>query len=319
MRVLVSRNIVLGIESTAHTFGVGEFDGKVISNELNMYFPEEGGIHPRKAAEHHAECAGGLVKKAMVKRPDAIAYSCGPGIGPCLKIGSVVARHLGILYKVPLIPVNHGVAHLEIGLKTTKARDPVAVYVSGGNTQIIVKSWKILGETLDIALGNAIDKLARELDFSHPGGPKLEKLAQGGNFIEMPYVVKGMDLSYSGLFTHAKRLLGKYPPESVAYSFQEHAFAMLVEVTERALAHAEKNEVLLVGGVAKNKRLCEMFDIMCSERGASFHVVPDEFAGDNGAMIAYAGSVSKLSIAPEKSNYFQRIRVDTPLESLFKP
>ncbi|MBR9680348.1 MAG: tRNA (adenosine(37)-N6)-threonylcarbamoyltransferase complex transferase subunit TsaD [Candidatus Altiarchaeota archaeon] len=315
--------VILGIESTAHTFGVGMFSNKVISNEWDMYRPKTGGIHPREAANHHVEVAKEVVKKAMLKKPKAIAYSCGPGIGPCLKVGTIISRYLSNKYQIPLVPVNHGVAHMEVGLWSTKAKDPVCVYASGGNTQIIArdKTWKIYGETLDIALGNALDKLARDLGIAHPGGPSIEKLAKKGEFIDMPYTVKGMDLSYSGIMTHARRLLKTHKPEDVARGFQEHAFAMLVEVTERALAHTEKGEVLLVGGVAKNKRLIEMYKIMCEERGAKFFVVPDELAGDNGAMIAYNGKISLkkgFSIKPEDADYFQNLRVDTDLEKLFR-
>jgi tRNA A37 threonylcarbamoyltransferase TsaD len=136
----------------------------------------------------------------------------------------------------------------------------------------------------------------------------------------MPYTVKGMDLSYSGLFTSAKNSLKNHTPEDVAYSFQEHAFAMLVEVTERAVAHTGKKEVLVVGGVAKNRRLISMLEIMCSERGARLKIVPDEFAGDNGAMIAYSGYLSAkkgFTIPPEKAEVFQKMRVDCDLRKLF--
>ena len=295
-------------------------DGKVISNIVDMYIPEEGGIHPRKAADHHAALAGDILGKALIEKPDAVAYSCGPGIGPCLRVGMVVARYISIKFGIPLIPVNHAVAHIDIGMKTTRAKDPVVVYVSGGNTQIIanVGGWKIFGETLDIALGNAMDKLARELGLEHPGGPKLEKLAKGGSYLAMPYTVKGMDMSFSGIFTHAKRLLKDYDARDVVYSYQEHLFAMLVEVAERAMAHTGKNELLLVGGVAQNKRLKGMFEIMCKARGASFKVVPPELAGDNGAMIAYSGSVSDTRVTPGQSDYFQKLRVDTDLANLFR-
>ncbi|MBR9689753.1 MAG: tRNA (adenosine(37)-N6)-threonylcarbamoyltransferase complex transferase subunit TsaD [Candidatus Altiarchaeota archaeon] len=316
---------ILGIESTAHTFGAGMIDGtRILSNVWDMYSPKKGGIHPREAANHHVGVAGGVISQALVSKPDAIAYSCGPGIGPSLRIGMLIARYLGIHYKIPIIPVNHGVAHLEIGLHSTKAKDPIAVYVSGGNTQIIGmdNGWKIFGETLDIALGNALDKLARDLGIGHPGGPAIEELAKKGKFTEMPYTVKGMDLNYSGIMTHARRLLKTRSPEDVAYSFQEHAFAMLVEVSERALAHTEKDEILLVGGVVKNQRLKKMYKTMCKERGAKLSVVPDELAGDNGAMVAWGGKVlfdKGFQIKPEETNYFQRIRVDTDLAELFKP
>ncbi len=311
---------MLGIESTAHTFGVGVWDGGPVYNELDMYRPEKGGIVPREAAEHHLAVAEGLLGPALEEAPDLIAYSACPGIGPCLRVGRDIAARLARELGVPLVPVNHAVAHLEIGLATTPARDPVFVYISGGNTQIIVRGWRILGETLDIALGNALDKLARELGLPHPGGPKLEKLARGGRFLPLPYVVKGMDLSYSGLFTRAKQLLESHSARDIAYSYQEHAFAMLVEVAERAMAHTGKEEVLLIGGVAQNRRLKEMFEIMCAERGARAYAVPPEFAGDNGAMIAYSGLLAYergLSVAPERAEYFQRARVDS-WEDLFR-
>jgi glycoprotease/Kae1 family metallohydrolase len=316
---------VLGIESTAHTFGAGLVeDGEVLTNFLSMYVPEKGGIHPAEAAKHHEMVADEIIRKAMSGRPDAVAYSCCPGIGPCLGVGARVAREIALKYKIPVIPVNHASAHIDIGMKATGAVDPVVVYVSGGNTQIIADNGglRIFGETLDIALGNAIDKLAREMGLAHPGGPKLEALAEKGKFFEMPYTVKGMDLSYSGLFTAAKNSLAKHSQEDVAYSFQEHAFAMLVEVTERAVAHTGKNEVLVVGGVAKNRRLISMLDTMCSERGASLKIVPDEFAGDNGAMIAYSGYLSLkkgFTIPPEKVNIFQKMRIDCDLKKMFTP
>lgn len=308
---------VVGIESTAHTFGVGVVeDGEIILNERKAYEPKEGGIHPREAAEHHANCAWEVLERALTKKPDYIAYSAGPGLGPCLRIGTLVARYLGIRFNVPLVPVNHAIAHIEVGLKTTGARDPVVVYISGGNTMVLAyrERWRVFGETLDIALGNALDKLARKMGLAHPGGPKLEKLAEKARkWIDMPYVVKGMDLSYSGILTFAVNLLGKERNEDIAYSFQEHAFAMLVEVAERALAHVGKDELLLVGGVAQNRRLKEMFEVMCRERGAKFFAVPPEFAGDNGAMIAYSGYLRARKgevIPPEKAKYWQKLRVE---------
>ncbi|HDR53731.1 MAG TPA: tRNA (adenosine(37)-N6)-threonylcarbamoyltransferase complex transferase subunit TsaD [archaeon] len=317
--------VILGIESTAHTFGVGLVeDGRVLANHEDMHRPVEGGIRPSEAATHHREVGPELVKKAMIKRPDAVAYSASPGIGSCLKVGTELAQKLAEELGVPLVPVNHAISHLEIGIHTTGAKedDVVAVYVSGGNTQIIarsgVKGWQVFGETLDIALGNALDKLARQLGLPHPGGPKLEKLAEragtSGDLLDMPYVVKGMDLSYSGMFTHATRMLARgESPERVARAFQEHAFAMLVEVTERAVAHTGKGQVLLVGGVVQNRRLRDMFDIMCRERGVKCLAVPPEFAGDNGVMIAHSGWLrfrKGWMLKPEQAGYFQKMRVN---------
>jgi N6-L-threonylcarbamoyladenine synthase/protein kinase Bud32 len=156
--------------------------------------------------------------------------------------------------------------------------------------------YQIFGETLDIPIGNLIDSFARDVGLPHPGGPKIEKLALKSNkYLSLPYVVKGMDLSFSGLYTAAKRLREskdynkQYNLNDVAYSLQETAFAMLTEVTERALAHTEKREVLLTGGVAANKRLQEMIKYISAEHDARFEVVPLKYSGDNGAMIGWTG------------------------------
>lgn len=297
----------LGIESTADDFGVGivTFNGKVLANISSDYAPEEGGIHPREAARHHAEVADTILQEALskagIKTRDLklIAFSQGPGLGPCLRTGATVARALAAYLNLPLVGVNHSIAHIEIGKLTTGATDPLTLYVSGGNTIVSAFDsgrYRIFGETLDIALGNCLDVFAREAGLKHkpgmPLGAALEKFAaKGEKLIPLPYVVKGMDLSLSGLLTAAIALLHKseYKLEDLCYSLQEHAFCMVTEVTERALAHTEKKEVLLTGGVAANKRLQTMLNAIAEEHGARFNVVPREFAADNGAMIAWTG------------------------------
>ncbi len=292
--------ITVGIESTAHTFGVGIVeDEEVVINQKSMYRPEKGGIHPGKASEHHYANAVNTLKNALnssnvdKEEIDSIAFSQGPGIPQCLQIGGVTARSLSEALNIPLVGVNHCVSHIEIGKKETGVRDPVTLYVAGGNSQVIGAAggrYRVFGETLDIAIGNAIDKVARKIGIPHPGGPELEKLAEKGEkFIELPYVVKGMDFSYSGLVTKVQRLLEKHNKEDICYSFQEHAFAMLVEATERAMAHTGKKEVLITGGVAANKRLNQMMETMAEERGATSAKSPLKYCMDNGAMIAYTG------------------------------
>ncbi len=297
------KKAVLGIEGTAWNLSVAIVNEKdVISEATDMYVPPSGGIHPREAAQHHAKYASLMVKKALdeaqekgieVSDIDAISFSQGPGLGACLRTVATAARMLAITLDVPLVGVNHCLAHVEVGRWKTPADDPVTLYVSGANSQVLayrMGKYRVFGETLDIGLGNALDKFARSAGLSHPGGPKIEQLAgKSDNYIPMPYVVKGMDLSFSGLSTAATESLTKYPLEDVCHSLQENAFAMVVEVTERALAHTEKKEVLLAGGVGANARLREMLDIMCEDRGASFYVPEKRFMGDNGAMIAYLG------------------------------
>jgi universal protein Kae1 len=297
----------LGIESTADDFGVGiaTFRGEILANVSNGYIPEEGGIHPREAARHHAEAADKVIKNALSKagvKPkelELIAFAQGPGLGPCLRTGATIARALASYLDIPLIGVNHSVAHIEIGKLLTRSVDPVTLYVSGGNTLVSAfdaARYRVFGETLDIALGNCLDVFARAAGFKHeqgvPLGAALERLAaKGEKLISLPYVVKGMDISLSGLLTAATTLLNKaeYRLEDICYSLQEHAFSMVTEVTERALSHTEKQEVLLTGGVAANKRLQVMLSSIADEHEAKFNVVPHQFATDNGAMIAWTG------------------------------
>ncbi|MFO8019189.1 MAG: KEOPS complex N(6)-L-threonylcarbamoyladenine synthase Kae1 [Promethearchaeia archaeon] len=311
----------LGIESTAHTFGVGivDFSGIVLSRINEVFVPEEGGLHPVLVREHHLNKFDKVIKKALdeagisIKEIDLIAFSQSPGLGPVLKVGALVARMLSEFLDIPLVGVNHCVAHIEIGRLKCNIEDPLTLYVSGGNTIISAfeaKHYQIFGETLDLAIGNMIDSFAREVGISHPGGPKIEKLAKDNEserkYMQLPYVVKGMDLSFSGLFTAARRLIEspdynkKYNLNDVAFSIQETAFAMLTEVTERALAHTGKKEVLLTGGVAANRRLQNMIKYIAEEHDTQFEVVPLNLAGDNGAMIAWTGILRYKGEGPHK-------------------
>ncbi len=297
--------IILGIESTAHTFGIGIVkNGKVLSNVKDTYITETGGIIPIESAKHHMELADKVYFKAIEdagiteKKISAVAFSHGPGLAPCLIEGMKFAKQISKKLKVPLIPVNHCIAHLEIG-GTTGAKDSVMLYVSGANTQIIAYEsgkYRIFGETLDVGVGNFIDNFARFLNIGFPGGPKIEELARNGkNYIELPYTVKGMDIALSGILTNLRQKIENvnesYNVFDLCYSMQETVFAMLMEVAERALAHTGKKELLLGGGVACNKRLQEMCKIMCKERKVRLFVPEKSLLVDNGAMIAYLGEI----------------------------
>src|SRR5512137_2697733 len=298
--------IILGLEGTAWNLSAALVDEKkVIAEKSATYIPARGGIHPREASQHHSEhmakVVGAILSVARERdlKIDGIAFSQGPGLGPCLRTVATAARMLSIKLDVPLLGVNHCVAHIEIGKWQSGAKDPAVIYVSGANSQVLALRkgrYRIFGETLDISIGNAIDKFARSVGLGHPGGPKVEALAkEAKDYISLPYTVKGMDLSFSGLSTAATEAAKKYDLADVCYSLQETAFAMLVEVTERAMAHAEKKEAMLVGGVGANKRLGEMLNIMCQERGAKFFLPPRKFMGDNGSMIAYTGLIMMKS------------------------
>ena len=318
--------ITLGIEGTAHTLGVGIVDSerKVLANVLDMYRPPEGGLHPREAANHHADVVSPLILKALeeanvsMKEVDVISFSKGPGLGPCLRVAATAARSLSLLLNKPIIGVNHCVAHVEIGRATTGCTDPALLYASGGNTQVIAFAngkYRIFGETLDVGIGNMLDKLGRELGLGYYAGPTIEKLAkEGDKLLELPYSVKGMDISFSGIMTAALSLKKKgHRLEDIAFSIQETCFAMLAEVTERAMAHVGKDEVLLGGGVAQNMRLREMIGEMAKERGAEMFVPDRRLCMDNGAMIAWLGNLmysSGVRMSIEDTTVEQRFRTD---------
>jgi N6-L-threonylcarbamoyladenine synthase len=289
----------LGIEGTAWSLSVAVVDEKdVIAIVNEPYIPKEGGIHPREASQHHSERLADILSRLFEKvspsELDLVSFSQGPGMGPCLRVVATAARLLAIKLNIPLVGVNHCLAHVEVGRWKSGAKNPVSLYVSGGNSQVIARKgdrYRVFGETLDIGIGNALDKLARHMGLKHPGGPKIEELAKkGSKYYQLPYVVKGMDFSFSGMVTASQKLYDSgVDAEDVAFSFQETAFAMLTEVTERALAYLDLDEVLLVGGVAANERLQKMLKDMCEDRGARFYMPPKELTGDNGAMIAYTG------------------------------
>ncbi len=314
----------LGIESTAHTFGIGiaSFDGKILANAKSTFTTEKGGMIPNEVAKHHEKARQKVLAEALkeagisIEKIALIAYSRGPGLTPAiLAVGQKMAVELAKKLNVPIVGVDHSVAHLSIGNLVTGAKDPVYLYVSGPNTQVIALAggrYRIFGETLDIGLGNLLDKFARDAGLGFPGGPKIEELAKGGKYVELPYAVKGMDVSFSGILTKAEHLLKKGTSvNDICFSLQETCFAMLAEVAERAIAHTGKKELLLIGGVAANKRLKEMLDKMCSARGAKFYAVPLEYSGDQGAMIAWQGILQQKDAAtPEKAAILPHERID---------
>uniref|UniRef100_A0A7C4JLS9 tRNA N6-adenosine threonylcarbamoyltransferase n=1 Tax=Staphylothermus marinus TaxID=2280 RepID=A0A7C4JLS9_STAMA len=328
---------ILGIESTSHTFGVGVVSSsdkgiRILANVNERYVPSKGGIHPREAAIHHSKNAVQTIMKALgeaglrIDDLSGVAVALGPGLGPCIRVGASIARFLSSYYGKPLIPVNHAIAHVEIGKFINNFTDPVVVYVSGGNTLVAVQKarrYRIIGETLDIPLGNLFDTFVREIGLAPPyvegGLHKIDICAEWApGFTPLPYTVKGCDLSFSGLLTAALKLARKYGDDrgklgNICFSLRETAFNMLIEVSERTLALFRKKELLLVGGVASNKKLIEKFELLSNAYGVRFGYVPPEYAGDNGAMIAYTGLLMYkygLTVKPEEAYVKQRWRID---------
>ena len=296
--------LVLGIESTAHTFSCAVVRGtpkkaRILSDVRDVYGPPDGhGIHPREASRHHAECAPRVLSEALasarVRAPDldAVSYSAGPGLGPCLRVGAVVARSLASYHRKKLYPVNHAVGHLELGRLLTGAGDPLVLLVSGGHTMLLAFSggqWRVFGETLDITLGQLLDQFGRSLGLASPCGAAVEKMAaRSSEYAQLPYTVKGNDVSFSGLLSAAKAA-AKGARDSACYSLQETAFAMVSEAVERALAFTGKKELMVVGGVAANRRLAGMLRDVCRRQGARLRAVPIRYAGDCGSQIAWTG------------------------------
>ena len=287
---------VLGIESSAHTLGIGIVEnGKILANERRMYKITDKGIIPSKVADFHAgnvrEALSSALKHSNLKLNEikAVGYTKGPGLGACLQIGYIAAKSISQRNNVPILPVNHGVAHIEITKHLFRMKDPLALYVSGGNSQILGRignHYHVFGETFDVGIGNMLDSFAREAKLNPAWGSTVAKVAVGGKYIPMPYTVKGMDFTFTGLLTNAVSLLKDNQTRDVAFSLQETAFAMLCEATERALLLTKKKEIILCGGVAQSTRLQEMLRLIAKEHNTKFAVAQNEFNADNGAMIA---------------------------------
>ena len=301
---------VLGIEGTAWaaSAAVYEVESDDVVIESDPYEPESGGIHPREAAEHMSEAVPDVVETAIetarewageagedpANPIDAVAFSRGPGLGPCLRIVGTAARSVAQRFDVPLVGVNHMVAHLEIGRHQSGFEAPVCLNASGANAHVLAYRngrYRVLGETMDTGVGNAIDKFTRHVGWSHPGGPKVEARAKEGEYVDLPYVVKGMDFSFSGIMSAAKdEYDAGTPVEDVCRGLEETIFAMLTEVSERALSLTGRDELVLGGGVAQNERLQWMLREMCAQRGAALHVPENRFLRDNAGMIAVLGA-----------------------------
>src|SRR5918996_675485 len=196
---------------------------------------------------------------------------------------------------------HHALVHIELGMSLTNSKDSLVLLVSGGHTMILIfnnNRWRVIGETLDITLGQLLDQFGRHLGLASPCGSEIERLAHESskNYISLPYSIKGNDVTFSGILSAAKRLISTsiFTVEDICYSIQETAFAMITEAVERALSATEKKELLLVGGVSANKQLSHMLNLACQRHKVKFNSCPVSFAGDNGAQIAWTGILSYL-------------------------
>jgi N6-L-threonylcarbamoyladenine synthase/protein kinase Bud32 len=294
---------VFGIEGTAWAASAAIYDGTsdTVDIETEAYLPDSGGIHPREAAEHMSDNLPDVIETVLDRADtdheppvDAVAFSRGPGLGPCLRLAGTSARALAQRLDVSLVGVNHMLAHLEIGRHRSGFSDPVCLNASGANAHVLgyrAGRYRVLGETMDTGVGNALDKFTRHVGWSHPGGPKVERRAHEGEYVDLPYVAKGMDFSFSGIMSAAKEAYDAGTPvENVCCGLQETVFAMLTEVSERALSLTGSDELVLGGGVGQNDRLQAMLASMCDQRGADFFVPEGRFLRDNAGMIAVLGA-----------------------------
>ncbi|WWD03077.1 tRNA N6-adenosine threonylcarbamoyltransferase [Kwoniella europaea PYCC6329] len=345
------RLLCLGIEGSANKLGCGIISHSpspsnsttkvtVLSNVRHTYITPPGeGFLPSDTARHHRDWIVRVIEEAVRKAGvrwselDCIAFTKGPGMGTPLQVGALVARTLSLLHDIPLIGVNHCVGHIEMGRQITSSHNPIVLYVSGGNTQVIAYSqqrYRIFGETLDIAIGNCLDRFARVIGLRNDPSPGYNievEAKKGKKLVSLPYGTKGMDVSLAGIlhsvesYTKDKKYISWDQPTSedvitaydLCYSLQETAFAMLVEITERAMAHVGARDVLIVGGVGCNLRLQEMMGIMASERNGRVFATDQSFCIDNGIMIAQAGLLAYRmgQITPlEKTGVTQRYRTD---------
>ncbi|KOS19044.1 tRNA N6-adenosine threonylcarbamoyltransferase [Escovopsis weberi] len=320
--------LALGCEGSANKLGIGIIlhtvhpgatpdsppttTTTILANLRDTFVPPPGsGFLPKDTAAHHRAALVPLALRALRAariRPaqlDCVCFTRGPGMGAPLASVAVAARALALLWRKPLVGVNHCVGHIEMGRAITGAQNPVVLYVSGGNSQVIAyaeRRYRIFGETLDIAVGNCLDRFARTLRISNDPAPgyNIELMARrGSRLLDLPYAVKGMDCSFAGVLTSADALAALllergpadagFSAEDLCFSLQETIFAMLVEITERAMAHVGSSQVLIVGGVGCNERLQEMMGLMARERGGSVYATDERFCIDNGIMIAHAG------------------------------
>ncbi|XP_043382832.1 probable tRNA N6-adenosine threonylcarbamoyltransferase isoform X2 [Chelonia mydas] len=281
---------VLGLEGSANKVGTGLVrDGQVLSNPRRTFVPAPGqGFLPGQTARHHQGCVLALLQEALQEAGlesadvDCVAYTKGPGMGAPLVTVAVVARTLAQLWNKPLLGVNHCVGHIEMGRLITGAQNPTVLYVSGGNTQVIAYSerrYRIFGETIDIAVGNCLDRFARVLKISNDPSPgyNIEQMAKKRWLTRCWHQENAPQrISASLSRRHSSRCWwrSRSGPWRTAAHRRPSSWAVSA-VRART-----------VGG---NMRLQEMMQIMCAERGAKLFATDERFCIDNGAMIAQAG------------------------------
>ena len=320
--------LILGIETSCDETGVAIYDsekgllGHKLYSQIKLH-AKYGGVVPELASRDHINyiipLIHGLLKdcKINIQNIEAIAYTSGPGLSGALLVGSSVAESLACALGIRSIPIHHLEGHLLAPmLEDRKPKFPfIALLVSGGHSQLIhvkeLGSYKIIGDTLDDAAGEAFDKTAQLLGLGYPGGAALSKLAEKGlKHFELPRPLlhsNGLDFSFSGLKTavlylvRKQKKLTKEIKADIAYAFEDSITDVLVKKTIQALKQEGLKRVIISGGVGANKTLREKIIAECNQNEFEYFFPDLTFCTDNGAMIALAGSL-RLNMRP-KENY----------------
>ena len=338
--------LVLGIETSCDETGVALFDsekgllGHRLYSQIQVH-SEYGGVVPELASRDHVRKTLPLIEELLTSLElgksdlDAIAYTAGPGLAGALMVGACIGRSMAFALGVPAIGVHHMEGHLLAPM--LEANPPsfpfVALLVSGGHTQLVdvkgIGDYRLLGESLDDAAGEAFDKAAKMLDLDYPGGPHIAKLAERGNpdrfrFPRPMTDRPGMDFSFSGLKTYTLNTVAEYALEDglpddqtcadIAYAFQEAVVDTLVIKCRRAIQETSHQSLIIAGGVSANARLREKLEIELKKYKASVFYARHEFCTDNGAMIAFAGC--QRLVAGQEDSLPIMVKPRWPMESL---
>jgi len=337
---------VLGIETSCDETGLALYDSErgLLSHALFSQIAvhaEYGGVVPELASRDHVRKLLPLVRQVMAEAEtspeqiDAVAYTAGPGLIGALMVGASVGRSLAYGWGVPALGIHHMEGHLLAPMLEDNPPDfPfIALLVSGGHTQLVqvrgIGEYRLLGESLDDAAGEAFDKAAKMLDLDYPGGPHIAKLAERGRAgrftFPRPMVDRpGLDFSFSGLKTYTLNTVAEHaladglPDEQtcadIAHAFQEAVVGTLVIKCRRALEQTGQKTLVIAGGVSANTRLREELEAALAKIGARVFYARNEFCTDNGAMIAYAGCQRLL--AGQTEPLAVNVRARWPLDSL---
>ena len=322
--------LILGIETSCDETGVAIYDsekgllGHKLYSQIKLH-AKYGGVVPELASRDHINYIIPLINELLrdckinIQNIEAIAYTSGPGLSGALLVGSSVAESLACALGIRSIPIHHLEGHLLAPmLEDRKPKFPfIALLVSGGHSQLIhvkkLGSYKIIGDTLDDAAGEAFDKTAQLLGLGYPGGAALSKLAEKGlKHFKLPRPLlhsNGLDFSFSGLKTavlylvRKQKKLTKEIKADIAYAFEDSITDVLVKKTIQALKQEGLKRVIISGGVGANKTLREKIIAECNQNEFEYFFPDLTFCTDNGAMIALAGSL-RLNMRPKEDYSF---------------